>query len=182
MKLNESTISTLLGMLVVLVVGVLIFNYFKNVGNKPSESEELSEETLQNEEQPKEEGKVPENLPEEYTVKEGDNLWMIAEKNFGSGYNWVDIAKENNLSDPNYLVVDQKIKLPKAAAKISTKTLVDDPAPITGSEYNVQEGDNLWTISVRAYGDGYKWPQLAQENNLADPSHIEVDQVLKIAR
>ena len=33
-KLNEGTISMILGALVVIVVGVLIFNYFKGVGKE----------------------------------------------------------------------------------------------------------------------------------------------------
>jgi hypothetical protein len=38
-KLNESTISVILGVLVVIVVGALIFNYFRGVGkNKGQET------------------------------------------------------------------------------------------------------------------------------------------------
>ena len=35
-----------------------------------------------------------------YTVKKGDSLWKIAEVNYGSGYNWVDISKANKLINP----------------------------------------------------------------------------------
>lgn len=181
MKLNESTISTLLGILVVIVVGVLIFNYFKKVGKETPELEELPAEITEVQEVPKE-GQVPEGLPKEYTVKTGDNLWMIAENYFGSGYNWVDIAKANELVNPNFLLADQKLKIPQAEAKTPTKTLASDSEPITEGKYTVQEGDNLWMVAVRAYGDGYQWPKLAQENNLADANHIEPDQVLVIPR
>ena len=180
MKLNESTISTLLGMLVVLVVGVLIFNYFKNVGDEAPEFEDLPEEVTEVE--VPEEGQVPENLPEKYSVQAGETLWAIAEKHYGSGYNWTDIAKTNELSNPDHLVADQKLTIPEVEAKTPTQTLADNEAPIKSTEYTVQKGDNLWMIAVRAYGDGYQWPKLAEVNNLENASHIEPDQVLSIPR
>lgn len=180
MRLNESTISTLLGILVVIVVGVLIFNYFKNVGKEPAEFEELPEEIIET--QIPEEGKVPEYLPKEHTVQAGNHLWAIAEQHFGSGYNWVDIAEANDLVNPDYLEAGQKLKIPEVEAKQPTRTL-DDPDPITGNQYTVKGGDNLWDISVRAYnGDGYQWVNLAEVNQLPEPNHIEPGQVLTIPR
>jgi LysM repeat protein len=43
---------------------------------------------------------------------------------------------------------------------------------ITRSTYEVVEGDNLWQIAVRAYGDGYKWVEIAEANNLSNPDLI----------
>ena len=181
MKLNESTISTILGILVVLVVGVLIFNYFKKVGKEASEFEELPDGITEIEEIP-EEGKVPDNLPGEYAVKVGDNLWLIAENHFGSGYNWIDIAKANDLNNANHLLVGQKLSIPQVEAKTPTKVFASDPEPITGGEYTVEKGDSLWLIAVRAYGDPYQWGKLAEGNNLSNPDHLESGQVLTIPR
>ena len=43
---------------------------------------------------------------------------------------------------------------------------------IEGEKYTVQKGDTLWDISVRAYGDGYRWVEIAEANDLANPDLI----------
>ena len=45
-------------------------------------------------------------------------------------------------------------------------------------KYIVKKGDNLWKIAVVAYGDGYKWTEIAKENKLTNPGIIEKDQKL----
>jgi len=187
LKLNESTLSTIIGALVVIVVGVLIFNYFKQAPKKESITPEAakSEKEIILEEQG---GKqVPANLPVKYKVTAGDDLWKIAEKYYGSGYNWVDIVSENKITNPNLIFVDQELNIPKVAVRKPEVTQIaqtqgQEAAKITENTYKVKEGDNLWTISVRAYADGYKWPQVAQANNLANPNYITVDQELKLPR
>lgn len=49
--------------------------------------------------------------PVTYTTVAGDNLWNVAAKNCGSGYDWVHLARENGLKNPNYIVVGQTLKL-----------------------------------------------------------------------
>lgn len=53
---------------------------------------------------------------------------------------------------------------------------------ITGDTYVIQHGDDLWDIAVRAYGDGYKWTEIASANNLENPDIIHVDNTLKLPR
>ena len=114
-KLNESTISTLLGALVIVVIGVLIFNYFRGV-NQVEEEADFSIPTLEGEVSlVEEEGQLfPEALPQTHQVAEGEHLWKIAEKYYSSGYNWVDIARENNLNNPNAIAVGQELTIPKS--------------------------------------------------------------------
>jgi nucleoid-associated protein YgaU len=61
-----------------------------------------------------------------------------------------------------------------AAAPTAVPT--EPPAPgvqkITGSSYTVVEGDNLWDIAVRRYGDGYRWVDIAKANSLSNPDLI----------
>jgi nucleoid-associated protein YgaU len=128
----------------------------------------------------------------EYTVKAGDTLWSIAERHYNSGYNWVDIARTNKLSNPGQLTVNQKLKLPKTTAKAPTtkdakkevaqKNTTTEVKKITGDSYTVVKGDNLWTIAVRAYGDGYKWTEIAKANKLANPNVIHANNKLKLSR
>lgn len=179
-KLNESTISFVLGILVVAVVGVLIFNYFKGVGKTKTENNiavnETSEVKLV-----QEEGKfVPEGLPTTYKVQAGDNLWKIAEKFYTSGYNWVDIAKENKLANANRLLVGQELTLPKTEVKKPAGKIIE--SAVTGDQYIIVKGDSLWTIAVRAYQDGYQWVKIARENNLSNPNIIHPGNSLIIPR
>jgi len=104
--------------------------------------------------------------------------------NYGSGYNWQDIAEANQIANPDYLEADQKLKLPKVEIKIPAgeKLLVKDSLTISGNSYVVQESDNLWEICVRAYGDGYKWQDVAEANQLVNSDLLEIGQEIKLPR
>lgn len=177
LKLNESTISMFLGLLVVAVIGMLIFNYFKSVSLPTEEG--------------KEEVSLPEtteiklsDLPTVYAVKEGENLWKIAESIYGSGYNWVDIAAENKLVNPDGLAVGQELTIPRAEIIEPTTVQSNEPTSetITASQYTIVKGDYLWAIAVRAYGDGYRWVEIARENNLINPNLIYPGNTLTLPR
>lgn len=47
-----------------------------------------------------------------YTVVHGDDLWDIAVKEYGNGYRWVDIAKTNNLVNPDLIHAGNVLQLP----------------------------------------------------------------------
>lgn len=53
---------------------------------------------------------------------------------------------------------------------------------ITGKTYKIAHGDDLWEIAVRAYGDGYRWVDIASANKLENPDIIHSDNVLTIPR
>lgn len=54
-----------------------------------------------------------------YTVKKGDTLWAIAKKYLGSGSKYQQLAKWNNISNPNLIYVGQVIKLNKSSSSSS---------------------------------------------------------------
>jgi nucleoid-associated protein YgaU len=117
-----------------------------------------------------------------YKITKGDTLWSIAEMEYGSGYNWVDIASANNISNYNHLVEGQELFIPNVNPKISTHTQINDQKAIEDDSYTVQKGDNLWNIAVRAYGDGYKWTEIAKVNSIYNPGLIYPDQKLTLPR
>ena len=178
LRLNESRISMILGILVVLVVSGLVINYFRNVRRPTEETQIPKQEATTSPESIK-----LEELPTVYMVKAGDNLWKIAKNIYGSGYNWVDIAKENNLKNPDIIFAGQELKIPKAEPiKPQVAPQSRTTEPITSDSYTVVKGYHLWGIAVRAYGDGYQWVKIARENNLVNPNLIHPGNVFKIPR
>ncbi|MBI2031115.1 MAG: LysM peptidoglycan-binding domain-containing protein [Candidatus Levybacteria bacterium] len=181
-KLDESYISLIIGVVVIiLIAGGVIFLLRSN---RESDTSSLQyKPTIEVEEG----SEIPGNLPTSYQIKEGDSLWTISEKFYKSGYNWVDIVKANNLSDPSTIHVGNKLTIPNVQQKSVTVVGGEEkpaavPNQITGATYKVKKGDYLWDIAVRAYGDGYQWVKIANANNLTDPNLIFSDNVLKIPR
>lgn len=187
-KSAESTISVFLGILVVVVVGVLLFKYFRNYALTSRESRETEENIEFPEEVKGEEGKPLMTVPAKYMVVTGDSLWKISEKYYGSGYNWVDIQKENKIIQPDKILIGQELTIPDVPVRqaLVSKPQITQPKDteksITQDKYTVVKGDNLWKISVRAYQDGYKWPEIAKANRLVNPGLIHPGNVLIIPR
>jgi nucleoid-associated protein YgaU len=47
-----------------------------------------------------------------YTVKSGDTLSAISKEFYGDAGKYMDIAKANNISDPNKINVGQELNIP----------------------------------------------------------------------
>ncbi len=197
LQLNQSYVSLVLGLLIVLVAGILLFNYFK--GSQPTLGPAQQTEEAQGDVEPG-------NLPGKYTVKEGDTLFTIAEKYYNDGYKFNEISKANNLSNENSIQAGQVLEIPKLesteAVAEATPTTNQEPTPtetvaaetavggaenqtiwgekISSDTYTVVEGDWLSTIAGRAYGDVMSYKKLAEANNIANPDLILPGQVIKI--
>ncbi|HEX7042968.1 MAG TPA: LysM peptidoglycan-binding domain-containing protein, partial [Patescibacteria group bacterium] len=176
-KWGESYTSFLLGVVVVIVgvlFGVTLVKQHQNV--QDTSSIQLTPSTPVQEVSPSVmPGEVKVNGNNRvYTVKSGDDLWSIAEKFYESGYNWVDIAKANNLSSPDTINVGNELIIPEVTSREKTVTIemTSEGSSISGNTYTVTKGDDLWNIAVRAYGDGYKWVDIAKANNLSNPGLI----------
>jgi nucleoid-associated protein YgaU len=178
LKLNENTISMILGIVVILVTVSLVINYFRDKSSKGNilEKGAVTSETA---------------FAKTHLVTAGETLWKIAESETGSGYNWVDIAKANEIKDPNMIVAGQKLTIPsietvtKSTAGEKEKVVsAEKPntVAIGGATYEVVKGDSLWNIAVRSYGDGYKWIQIARDNHLANPNLIHPGNILALPR
>ncbi len=176
LKLVEQSVSSLMGVLVVLVVAFLIFKYFQGLGKslpsgvKPEENQQKQAEL---------------GPGRTHLVENGESLWKISLKYYNTGYNWVDIAKENMLVNPNAISAGTTLVIPDVAPKLVNQkpTAVSKQlTPITENEYHVVRGDNLWTIAVRAYGDGFRWTEIAQVNKLVNPNLIHSGNTLAIPR
>lgn len=186
-KINENLISTVLGAIVIIIVGILVINLIK--GQKPGNVPLPTGASTQQNQTESNSSTVVENGQKMHIVQSGDNLWKIAEAYYRSGYNWVDIAKANKLADPGVIVRGEKLIIPDVQAKTLTvkaesgQTLSQaTESSISTATYTVVKGDSLWSISLRAYGDGYKWVDIAKANHLANPSIIHSGNILQIPR
>lgn len=172
----------LLGLTVLLLV-ILVVSLFAGTGKKTNKQAKSWTQSLTEFFQ----GPSPTPLPEttkEYVVKEGEDLWHIAEGAYGSGYNAYDIAQANKLENPDLIEVGQVLILPEITAKaptmgedagMTTQKTMSKPAT-----YTVQNGDSLWEIAQNYYGDGYAWVKISQTNNLINPDLLYVGTVLNL--
>lgn len=111
-----------------------------------------------------------------YVVQKGDTLWAIAERYLSTGTNFSRISQENNLKNPNLILVGQTLKIPELVAQTTPSNQVKSRGSIgsgvsidrelTGptKSYTVVNGDSLWKIALRELGDPYLWPDLYQLN------------------
>jgi nucleoid-associated protein YgaU len=181
-KSTEEVISMFLGLVIVVVVVGLIFNFFQkkkgNIDIPGVSNMKITEEI----------GKGDTNNileDNQYVVVKGDNLWKIAAKKYNDGYAWTKIAQANKIKNPSSIEVGQKLILPKdiAVKEFITKNTVNaKTATISTSEYKVIKFDSLWKIAVKSYGDGYQWTKIYQANKskIKFPSKLEIGMMLTI--
>lgn len=170
---TESYISLVLGIAVVLVVGVLVYNFIQS---RKSEAPTGESSTTDEE-------RVETSTPGgNHTVVAGETLWSISEKYFKTGYNWGDIQTANNLTNADDIKEGQSLVIPTVTpimpqGQVTSGTSITQPVAKT---YTVVRGDTLWKIAIAMYNDGYKWVEIAQSNKLANPNLIHPGNVLTL--
>ena len=97
-----------------------------------------------------------------YTVQEGDTLWKIAEKYYGSGAYWEKIYQDNSgvISNPDKIYAGQVLVIHLTA--ISNPMQEQDP---NLTYYTVKSGDSLWKIAQQFYGHGWHWRKIFMAND-----------------
>ena len=171
-KLHETTFSMVLGAIVIVLIGVLLINFFSGRRGETIPAIDVEEEIT---------------LPASHTVSEGEDLWTIAEKYYGTGYNWIDIQSENKIINPNQISVGQELVIPDVAPRIAEEIPTEtEPEPTLAKTeaqertHTVQKGENLWKIAELYFDSGYNWVDIAEENDLRNPGVIEPNQELTI--
>ncbi|OGD88022.1 hypothetical protein A3J17_00620 [Candidatus Curtissbacteria bacterium RIFCSPLOWO2_02_FULL_40_11] len=143
---QENYAGLILGAIIVIILGLLVANFITNRGKiGEGEQTEIGEETAKS---------------TQYTVKEGDSLSKISEQNYGEQDAWPVLARINNIVNPNIIFVGSTLEIPSA------QTLAEIKMQMTQTSYDVLEGDTLFIVAEKMYGDGSKWPVIAKANNV----------------
>ncbi len=129
---------------------------------------------------------VTKKLLKTYIVVEGDDLWNIAEKFYGSGFNAYDISVANKIAESSTLEVGTKLVIPQVTPRQPTvgdiSTGTNSQITYIENKYIVQPGDSLSIIAQKVYGDLFAWPKIMNANNLLTPDSINAGMVLIIPR
>ncbi|MBI4037802.1 LysM peptidoglycan-binding domain-containing protein [Candidatus Curtissbacteria bacterium] len=150
---QDSYTSLILGAIIVIILGLLVANYFtRRNDNIGDDGAKMSQEEIAREEAKKPLG--------DYKVVAGDSLSKISEKYYGSLDKWPVIAKANNIANPNLISVDAELKIP---SKEEAENVFLD---MTITSYKVNQGDTLFAISEKVYGNGSMWTRIATANNV----------------
>jgi nucleoid-associated protein YgaU len=114
-----------------------------------------------------------------YSVRAGDTLSEIAERELGSSRRWPEIVAANPGLDPSRLRAGVAIQLPGGAtgpAPAPAKPAAAAPA----RTWTVGPGESLWRIAERALGDGSRWKEIASLNPGLRADHLVLGTVLKL--
>jgi nucleoid-associated protein YgaU len=130
----------------------------------------------------------------DYSVREGDSMWTIADRWLGDPSRWGLIADANPTIDPERLRVGQQIRIPTKSS--AARPVLNAPARLTAEErpkpnagtgkatyYTVRSGDTLSRIALLKYSDAAKWRAIYDANQGAigfDPDRLEVGMRLRI--
>ena len=122
----------------------------------------------------------------EYTASEA-GVWIFSSLT-------VDIVKRNANHNPYHATVtvvlkEVDIKIPnkspvsggkQTTGKTATTSTVKKTTSKAVKTYTVKKGDTLWAISVKYFGTGSKWTQIADKNKIRNAKSLKVGQVLRI--
>lgn len=155
-KINwqESYTSLILGAIIVIILGLLVANFF-------SKRNELQQISTGEQTQMTQQAEASPSAGSEYTIRANDSLSKISEAAYGSQDHWMAIASVNDIKTPNIINQGDKIKLPAKEDLVKKEAMAP---PSAQTSYDVVEGDTFFTISEKMYGDGSKWTMLFAAN------------------
>lgn len=168
LELSEDRVSTMIGAGVLLLVGVLFVSYFRQ---NQTPGEVVTQEAPTS-------GETSSAATGKRVVVEGETLWSIAKDEYDDGFKWPLIAAANGILEPESLEQGQELDVPRL------DNLEETVAETTKEQatYQVLNGDSLWSVAERKYGDGFKWVDIYDLNRevISNADVIEVGQVLRL--
>ena len=108
----------------------------------------------------------------DYTVRQNDSLWRIAEEHLGDGTRFAEIVALNRALLPNgprFIEAGLVLRLPSDEAEAV------DSAPTTSESHVVESGDTLWDIADEELGDPTRYPEIfeaSRDTVQPDSTHL----------
>ena len=162
---TDNIASFIVGAIFIIIIGILTYSILTG---KQTKKESVST-TAEN---PK--------LPAEHVVQKDESLWTISEKYYQSGYNWVDLASANSISNPDYITVGLKLVIPDVKPIIVESGEISASIAPKHTQATVQQDDTLWGIAIREYDSGYRWTEIARLNSIVNSDLIYPGTVLRL--
>lgn len=161
-KWDDSLISMGLGALVVVVSGILLFNYFNN--QAPQFLKEQGEKSAS----------VSSTMPRE--------IGKISVSNSPGATATVKPTATPKVTTAEAKPTATSTQSPKATTLAKAETTQPSESKTLPANYTVQSGDSLWKLSEKFYGTGYEWKKLASANNISGSYNIATGQVISVPR
>lgn len=208
LRFGESYSSLVLGIIVVIAVAALLVSFARSRPT-PQENPQTDISATQTQENPGQAtpggtytvqaGDDLWNIAEK-AYGDGDAWTRIAEANNITNPSVLSAGTKLNLPADDTVARVSPTQAPEPSASATptlvaqnqttvTPTVHDHNAPtgppqakITGTSYTVVAGDNLWTIAERAYGDGFRWVDIAKANTLQNPDLIHPGNTFTLPR
>lgn len=115
-----------------------------------------------------------------YTVKKGDLISRIAQRQLGSARYQGRILELNPDVDPDRMQVGTVLTLPAPAEVASAAPRKDAVASGDYSTYRIRKGDTLQTIANRQLGATKRWVELRKLNPNVDPQRMQIGITIKL--
>ncbi|MEV0034068.1 LysM peptidoglycan-binding domain-containing protein [Nocardia sp. NPDC050793] len=102
-----------------------------------------------------------------HTVRSGEVLFDLAQRFYGNPELWPLIAQANGIIEPRRLQIGTVLVIPERPGG-SRRT------------HTMRDGDTLFALARRFYGNAELWPVIAQANDIDDPNTIPTGKVIVI--
>ncbi len=122
-----------------------------------------------------------------HIVKKGETLSEVAERYLGSRGQWQELARINNITNPNRLTVGTRLVIATAPNTTKPRSISESKVPVApkvaaARTATVGEGDTLSDIAKRELGNANRWHDLWSANKaiLPDPDRVTPGMILQL--
>ncbi|MDQ3238952.1 MAG: LysM peptidoglycan-binding domain-containing protein [bacterium] len=185
-KWDDSLISMGLGALVVVVSGILLFNYFNNQTPKFTNINTIGSNSQTTQNTP-----VGKDLKKIEVATSSPTMTQITQASLKPTTTATALVTSSPKPTSTVVATNKPTLAPKVSPTATASSIVTSnntfakPASTSAeliTKHTVATGDSLWSISQKYYGSGYEWKKLASANRITKPGIISLGASLDIPR